>query len=671
MSAPSYTLAGAPRMIVASGLLLWGWQNGFLLYAVTMAAVLEGARLVRWRWPVSDREFNHVSDLSSIVLLLTVLYVFGTHGAKGIFPILALLPFTLFPLVLVQVFSERGRMKLGALFISLRRLDPARFPEAAREIDVTLPYFLLCLVSASAGNRFPAVFFVLVTVLLAAVLWDLRPRRYAAATWCAAILFAAGIAYAGQLGLVRLQYAVETSVLELLDQYLWRYRDPHHASTAIGMIGRIKLSDRIVLRVRTDRPLASPLLLREATYDSYRYGVWSTRRAGFTTIDPEISGTAWTLEQAPATDRATISTYMVEKSGVVPLPHGATRIDGVAATEISRNPYGTVSMEIREGWVGFTAAFGHGETAGDSPPTEADLAVGDRYAADFRRAADSLNVTGRTPAEIVAAVRTFFADGFTYSLTQRQRYPRDRYLADFLFTSRSGHCEFFATSTVILLRAAGVPARYAVGYAVDEFSPLEGQYIARARHAHAWALAWVDGRWQVVDTTPAIWAPLESAEASSLEPLFDLWAWIGYQAARWQSGDELEESGSTDRGFLLWLLIPLVGILAWRLLRKERVARARPPGTTAPGVFPGMDSDMYRLVRELERRGHARRPGETLASWVPRSVPAAARASALTALGLHYRYRFDPAGLSTAQQHAMGRAVAEAVTGLQTAAGAT
>jgi len=669
MTASSCVLRGAPPLLIAAGLLLWGWQNGFLAYAAAMAIALEAARGVRWRWPITDREFNHVSDLSSVVLLLIVVYVFSMQGSKGIFATLALLPFALFPLVLVHVFSDRGRMRLSALFISLRRLDPATSREAAAEIDITLPYFLTCLISASAGNRAPTVFFVAITGLIAIVLWSVRPRRYPVAGWCLLFVLATGLGYAGQIGIVRLQYAVESSVLQILDRYLWRYRDPHHASTAIGMIGRLKLSDRIVLRVRTDKPLRAPLLLREAAYDSYRYGVWSARRQDFTTIDPDISGTDWSLgEPRQPALRAIISTYMVNKSGVVPVPHAASRIENVAATQISRNPYGAVSMEIREGWVQYATSYDAVDQVDDSPPTDDDLRIGESYAADFNRVAASLDVAGRTAPETVAAVRAYFADGFTYSLTQRQRYPRDRYLADFLFNSRAGHCEFFATSTVLLLRAAGVPARYAVGYAVDEYSPLEGQYVARARHAHSWALAWVDGRWQAVDTTPAIWAGIESEQASGFEPLFDLWAWAGYRLSRWQTQDELENEEASNRELLLWLLIPLGGVLAWRLLLKERVAKTgRPGGLPAGRMFPGTDSELYRLARELERRGHARRPGETLSAWLRRTVVPGAAPPAAAALDLHYRYRFDPHGISADQRQAMVRAVDETLAALAAA----
>ncbi|HEY7840376.1 MAG TPA: transglutaminase domain-containing protein [Gammaproteobacteria bacterium] len=671
LPADSGTLRPAPPLLLAGGLLLWGWQNEFLPFALAMGAALESARWVRWRWPVSDREFNHLSDLSSVVLIVVVLYIFSTEGSKGIFLILAVLPFTLYPLVVVQVFSERARMKLSALFVSLRRLDPATSPEAAVEIDITLPYFILCLVSASSGNRSPELSFLLTAGLFGIMLWSIRPRRYHAVTCGLLILASIGLGFAGQIGLVRLQHAVEASVLEVMDRFMWRYRDPHHASTAIGMIGRLKQSDRIELRVRTDQRLRKPLLLRQASYDSYRYGVWSARRQIFTTVDSESSGKAWALRKDLAGERhADITTYMMQEAGVIPLPHGATRIVDTAATGIARNPYGAVSMDAHEGWIDFSVSYDETDAAADSAPTDDDLRVNERYAPDFDRLVQSLALADLEPAAVVAAIRAFFADGFTYSLTQRQRWPRERYLADFLFVSRAGHCEYFATSTVLLLRAAGVPARYAVGYAVDEFSPLEGQYIARARHAHSWALAWLDGRWVAVDTTPAVWAPLESQQASTFEPLFDLWAWVRFRFARWQSKDVPEEGAAANRD-LLWLLIPLVGLLAWRLAGKQRLARAGPRRGPAGPVYPGVDSALYQLVKELEQRGHVRQPGETLAAWLPRCTAAGADSPVGAALALHYRYRFDPLGLSVAERNALDRATAAAIAGVAGARQAT
>ncbi|MGH8631484.1 MAG: hypothetical protein ACREU7_12075, partial [Burkholderiales bacterium] len=354
MNGGTLQLRSAPRFIVGAALLLWGWQNAFLVYAVGMALVFEAARWTQWRWPVTNREFNYVSDLSSVILLVLVIYSFNTEGSKGIFTILSLMPFVLFPLVLVQAYSESGSVGLTALFISLRRLDPAKHPEARSRIDLTLPFFLTCVISASAGNRYSALFFAAVCVLLGIVLWVLRPRRYGAGSWIALLILAFVLGYAGQYGLTVLQARMESYAMQVFERFFWRFRDPNMAATAIGSIGRIKLSDRIVLRVLTDAPLQSPLLLREAAYDSFSYGIWSSQEREFSLIDPDITGTAWNLSGRPGQRSVALTTYLSDVAGVIPLPHAASRIRDVNATEITRNRYGSVKMEIKEGWTSYT-----------------------------------------------------------------------------------------------------------------------------------------------------------------------------------------------------------------------------------------------------------------------------------------------------------------------------
>src|SRR5262249_60581555 len=116
----------------------------------------------------------------------------------------------------------------------------------------------------------------------------------------------------------------------------------------------------------------------------------------------------------------------------------------------------------------------------------------------------------------------YFRRNFRYSTWKGERPRRESAVEDFLVSSRSGHCEYFATATTLLLRAAGVPARYAVGYSVQEWSRLEQRYIVRARHAHSLTLAYVDGAWRDVDTTPAGWADSEEPEASIPAPAYEV-----------------------------------------------------------------------------------------------------------------------------------------------------
>ncbi|MDO8292244.1 MAG: DUF3488 and transglutaminase-like domain-containing protein [Gallionella sp.] len=76
---------------------------------------------------------------------------------------------------------------------------------------------------------------------------------------------------------------------------------------------------------------------------------------------------------------------------------------------------------------------------------------------------------------------------------------------DFLFETRQGFCEHYASAFVFLMRAAHIPARVVTGYQGGEFNALGNYYIVRQSDAHAWAEIWLDGQgWVRIDPTAAI-----------------------------------------------------------------------------------------------------------------------------------------------------------------------
>ncbi len=77
-------------------------------------------------------------------------------------------------------------------------------------------------------------------------------------------------------------------------------------------------------------------------------------------------------------------------------------------------------------------------------------------------------------------------------------------IANFLFERKQGHCEYFASSMAVMLRTLGIPSRVVNGFRSDEFNDLTGNYVVRAKDAHAWVEAYFPGYgWQTFDPTPA------------------------------------------------------------------------------------------------------------------------------------------------------------------------
>lgn len=109
----------------------------------------------------------------------------------------------------------------------------------------------------------------------------------------------------------------------------------------------------------------------------------------------------------------------------------------------------------------------------------------------------------RAHEKIVANLLSYYNERFTYTL--QPPALDDPVIDAFLFESRRGFCEHFASSFAFLARAAGIPARLVVGYQGGEYNPYEHYLIVRQSDAHAWTEVWQEGRgWYRVDPTAAV-----------------------------------------------------------------------------------------------------------------------------------------------------------------------
>ena len=646
-------LVTPPPMLLGAALLFWGWQTGFLFVALPLAILIESARALTWRLELSATDFHRLTDLCTLLIVVSGVYLFSTiggsraaDGPRAMTLLFQWLPFLLFPLIGSQLYSTSGKVPLTAFFWALRR-QAARAPETRPgQVDLGYLYLALCILSASAANRRTLEFYAGLCVLAAWALWPWRSRRFSPLWWVPMLAVAAVAGYGGHVALHRIQQVVEQTVFDYVFSMVRGDLDPFRVTTAIGHLGRLKLSDRTVLRVEPREGLRVPFLLREASYDVYNSPAWLASGGAFSAVQPEADGETWKFGtgRSPVA-RITISAYLNRGRGVLSLPAGAFEIDRLAVVGVHRNRLGAVKVEEGLGLVTYTTLFSPDGPL-DGPPIEADLHVPPREAAIVSQIATDLRLAGISPAEKVDAVAAYFRRNFRYSTWKGERPRRESAVEDFLVSSQSGHCEYFATAATLLLRAAGVPARYAVGYSVQEWSRLEQRYIVRARHAHSWTLAYVDGAWRDVDTTPAVWAGSEDREASVLEPMYDVWSFAGFLFSRWRWSED--DSGVGRHA--AWLLIPLVLLLVWRLYSRRHVGRdAAPSRAATPPPGPGQDSEFYQIAERLSASGLGRRPDEPQSEWIER-IHAADLAPILD---LHYRYRFDPLGLASTERQAL------------------
>lgn len=108
----------------------------------------------------------------------------------------------------------------------------------------------------------------------------------------------------------------------------------------------------------------------------------------------------------------------------------------------------------------------------------------------------------RGPYQAALALTAHLRRSLRYSLDLRRETALPP-VEEFLFVTRQGNCEYFATSLTVLLRSLGIPARMVTGFQRGEWNPY-GQYLlVRQRDAHAWVEAYFAGQgWLTLDPSP-------------------------------------------------------------------------------------------------------------------------------------------------------------------------
>jgi hypothetical protein len=623
-----------PPLIAGAALAFWGWHSGNLIVAAPLAFALEAPRWLRPRFALEASDYARIADLCTVFFVgLAVLLAFDRGVAHGVIGAFRWLPAVLAPILLAQRLGEGGRIPLTALFRHMRKLK-ARDPGLqVPMVDTGGVFVVLCVVAAGVGNTAAQTYYAGAVLLAAWALFATRPRHARLAAWLVLFGGGVGLGYAGQLGMSQLQHWIGGLIA---DWHLQRAAsDLSRRMTDIGTLGRLKQRDTILARVYgAPRDVARERLLHRASYNAYIGTTWIGRRAQGEALEAQEGGATWTLAEGARLGAIGLAVRVERRRTALPLPPDVTRLTGLAATEVTRNGLGLVQAAVGGDWIQFDAEFGR-DIAHYEPPLPEDSTLPHGERAAFTRIAGELGLSGLAPAEAVRRVMRHLS-GFSYSLWREAPPPPGvTPLADFMTRTKSGHCEYFAAAAAILLRAAGVPTRYATGYAVMEYSGLEQAYVVRARHAHAWTRAWVGGRWIDLDPTPPEWFAEESDQLAPLwEKMLDFFRWASY---RWSQREEL---GASDAWW--GVLAALVAILGWRLLRGKRVTRGGTTAAIAKREYPGADSEFYEVLRPLPPR----EPGETLGAWLARVAPGRFD----EALRLHQRYRFDPAGLGRGER---------------------
>ena len=245
----------------------------------------------------------------------------------------------------------------------------------------------------------------------------------------------------------------------------------------------------------------------------------------------------------------------------------------------------------------------------------------------WRREAGS-DAIGKTDTAIADRALAWIRREFAYTLDVPLAGRNE--VDDFLFDRKQGYCEHFSSSFVVLMRAAGIPARVVTGYAGGYRNPIGGYWLVLNSDAHAWAEIWLPRRgWVRVDPTAAV-APERVYDTladrqpgligafDGLVPAFNAADWmrrgwndfvLGFNAQRQQDLLKPFGLGKLQGHHLILLFAILAGLalvwMAWLIARGER---ERDPLLRA----------WHRLDARYRRLGRGRAQHEPAQAWAAR-----------------------------------------------------
>ena len=238
-----------------------------------------------------------------------------------------------------------------------------------------------------------------------------------------------------------------------------------------------------------------------------------------------------------------------------------------------------------------------------------------------------------------AALENYLKTRFGYTLELPQTAVKDP-IANFLFERKQGHCEYFASSMAVMLRTLGIPSRVVTGFRSDEFNDLTGNYVVRAKDAHAWVEAYFPGYgWQTFDPTPAGangtpqgWSRL----ALYVDAISSFWRdWVvSYDTSHQYALGQAAFSGSRGlwESARIWARNHYAAMLKWARSKQDRVEHS--PGRwavfgaaiTLVLLLLGNLGRIARLLHEKWLAAHPERsPEQAAAMWYRRMARALAR----------------------------------------------
>ena len=274
----------------------------------------------------------------------------------------------------------------------------------------------------------------------------------------------------------------------------------------------------IVMFVQADQRL----YLRERTFDRFIGDRWDRSEASTRKLLPS-EGKFY----LPGPESGAKSEYVVQvvhaRTSAVPLSAQAKTLSApVSVVALAKD--GAVYLPARIG-----SGFRYGamsvlpEEGQDRPiaydssePRKAYLQLPDDFSNRIGELAQEVAGGSSSPLQKAVALESHLRSAYAYSFDTVFTSQGVTPLEEFLFVTKRGHCEFFASALAVMLRSIGIPSRVVNGYLAQSYNPVTGFYEVRVFDGHAWVEAYIDGvGWMTFEPTAAYPVPQRSPQSGT------------------------------------------------------------------------------------------------------------------------------------------------------------
>lgn len=299
----------------------------------------------------------------------------------------------------------------------------------------------------------------------------------------------------------------------------------------LGDVASIKKSARVAMRVRLDRQPGRYIRWRGVAFDHYDGRSWMVTaephrlqddNQGGSGFDVGTSASAQLWYRHPLNVQPSSHPSFIQQRIVLEPLDSPTLFAAQKAITL-QGPMSNLTWDHYTGAVssvGLRGRVTYAVSSDVSVPTEQDLQRDTPAASpenirnlflqptrklDPRISALAHEITRNapTPYDKAKAIESYLKTNFRYTLDLKA--SGDDPLAEFLFETREGHCEYFATAMAIMLRTLEIPSRVVNGFQMGEYNELNDMYTVRESDAHSWVEAYFPRTesWIEFDPTPA------------------------------------------------------------------------------------------------------------------------------------------------------------------------